>query len=42
MKIDMRKICLSPWEDEFDYLQLDRNVKIGGCDYTIRICKGNI
>ena len=39
MNLDERKqLCRKAWENDFDYLQIDRFAKIGNGRYTIRNC----
>ena len=38
---EWKQLCRKAWENEYDYLQIDRFAKIGEGRYTIRICKEN-
>ena len=33
---EWKQLCRKPWENEYDYLQIDRSAKIGEGIYTIR------
>ena len=42
MKLDeWKQLCRKAWENDFDYLQIDRFAKIGNGRYTIRNCNKN-
>ena len=42
MNLDERKqLCRKAWENDYDYLQIDRFAKIGNGRYTIRNCNEN-
>ena len=35
---DWKQLCRKAWENDYDYLQIDRFAKIGEGTYTIRNC----
>ena len=35
---EWKQLCRKPWENDYDYLQIDRLAKIGNGRYTIRNC----
>ena len=39
---EWKQLCLKAWENECDYLQIDRLAEIGEGRYTIRNCNKNI
>ena len=39
---EWKELCRKAWENEYDYLQIDRFAKIGNGRYTIRNCNKNI
>ena len=38
---EWKQLCRKAWENDYDYLQIDRFVKIGQGRYTIRNCNKN-
>ena len=38
---DWKELCRKAWENDYDYLQIDRFAKIGNGRYTIRNCNKN-
>ena len=38
---EWKQLCRKAWENDYDYLQIDRSAKIGNGRYTIRNCKNN-
>ena len=38
---EWKQLCRKAWENDYDYLQIDRFAKIGEGRYTIRNCKKN-
>ena len=38
---EWKQLCRKAWENDYDYLQIDRFAKIGNGRYTIRICNKN-
>ena len=38
---EWKQLCHKAWENDFDYLQIDRFAKIGSGRYTIRNCNEN-
>ena len=38
---EWKQLCRKAWENDYDYLQIDRFVKIGNGRYTIRNCNKN-
>ena len=38
---EWKQLCRKAWENDYDYLQIDRFTKIGEGRYTIRNCKKN-
>ena len=38
---ERKQLCRKAWENDYDYLQIDRFVKLGEGRYTIRYCKKN-
>ena len=38
---EWKQLCRKAWENDYDYLQIDRFAKIGQGRYTIRNCNKN-
>ena len=38
---EWKQLCRKAWENDYDYLQIDRFAKIGNGRYTIRNCNKN-
>ena len=38
---EWKQLCRKAWENDYDYLQIDRFTKIGEVRYTIRNCIKN-
>ena len=35
---EWKQLCRKPWEEYYDYLQINRFAKLGGGRFTIRNC----